>query len=125
MHWTKGKHAWSFGGWIQRIQEDLAGAAQGSAANVAYPTVLAFLQDKPSQAIVVRNPVLLGYRSLEAAWYVQDEIKLRPNLTVRLGLRDELTNGWNEEAGRCANYFFDPTYGIWDQPAHRRFLLCS
>jgi hypothetical protein len=64
LHWTKGKHSWSFGGWIQRIQSDVSGAAQGSAANVAYPTVLAFLQDKPSQAILVRNPVRLGYRTI-------------------------------------------------------------
>src|SRR5205085_2722560 len=92
------------------------GAAQGSAANVAYPTVLAFLQDKPSQAILVRNPVRLGYRTLEAAWYVQDEIKLRPNLTLRAGLRDEMTNGWNEVTNRCTNYFFDPTYGIGINP---------
>jgi hypothetical protein len=116
LHWTRGKHSWSFGGWIQRIQSDVSGAAQGSAASVAYPTVLAFLQDKPSQAILVRNPVRLGYRSLEAAWYVQDEIKLRPNLTMRLGLRDEMTNGWNEVANRCANYFRDPTYGIGIDP---------
>jgi hypothetical protein len=116
VHWTNGKHSFSFGGWIQRIQQDEAGQAQGSAVNVAYPTVLAFLQDKPSQAIVVRNPAMVGYRSVEAAWYVQDEIKLRSNLTVRLGLRDEMTNGWGEVAGRCANYFNDPTYVIGINP---------
>ncbi len=116
MHWTRGKHSFSFGGWIQRIQQDEAGQAQGSAVNVAYPTVLAFLQDKPSQAIVVRNPAMVGYRSLEAAWYIQDEIKLRPNLSLRLGIRDEMTNGWNEVANRCANYFSDPTYVIGINP---------
>ncbi len=112
LHLTKGKHSWSFGGWIQRIQADQMGAAQGSAANVAYPTVTAFLQDRPSQAIIVRNPVRLGYRSLEAAWYVQDEIKLFPNFTMRIGLRDEMTNGWNEVTGRCSNFVFDPVYRI-------------
>jgi hypothetical protein len=116
VHWIKGRHGWSFGGWIQRMQQDLSGAAQGSAVNVAYPTVLAFLQDKASQAIVVRNPVRLGYRNLEAAWYVQDEIKLQPNLTVRIGLRDETTNGWNEVANRCVNYFHDATFGIGINP---------
>lgn len=116
VRWTHGKNSWSFGGWIQRIQQNVAGQAQGSAGNVAYQDVLHFLQDKPSAAIVVRNPAMLGYRSLEAAWYVQDEIKLRSNLTVRLGLRDEMTNGWNEEAGRCSNYFFDPTYVIGSSP---------
>jgi len=116
LHFTKGKHSWSFGGWIQRIQNQLNGAAQGSAANVAYPSVLAFLQDKPSQAILVRNPVRLGYRSLEGAWYVQDEIKFLRNLTMRFGLRDELTNGWNEVAHRCSNYWYDPTYGIGINP---------
>jgi hypothetical protein len=116
VHWTKGKHSFTFGGWVQRVQQTLSGAAQGSAVNVAYPTVLAFLQDKPSQAIVVRNPVRLGYRSLEAAWYVQDEIKLLRNLTMRIGLRDEMTNGWNEVANRCANYFYDATYGIGIEP---------
>src|SRR5229473_2195573 len=116
LHFTKGKHSWSAGVWIHRVQENLAGAAQGSAGNVAYPTVLAFLQDKPSAAILVRNPVPVGYRSLEAAWYVQDEIKLLTNLTLRLGLRDEMTNGWTEQAGRCTNYFYDPNYLIQTNP---------
>jgi carboxypeptidase family protein len=116
LHWTKGKHSLSFGGWIQRVQQGEAGVALSSAANVAYANVLDFLQDKPRQAIVTRNAPQLGYRSLEAAWYVQDEIKLRPNLTVRLGLRDEMTNGWNEVAGRCTNYFYDANFVIETNP---------
>jgi hypothetical protein len=116
VHWIKGRHSLSIGGWIQRIQQSQNGAAQGSAANVAYPTVLAFLQDKPSQAILVRNPIRVGYRTLEAAWYIQDEIKLRPNLTLRVGLRDEMTNGWNEVANRCTNYFYDSNFVIQTNP---------
>jgi hypothetical protein len=49
----------------------------------------------------------LTFRMLEAAWYFQDEFKLRPNLTVRLGLRDEMTNMMKEVNGRAANYTFD------------------
>ncbi len=116
VHFTKGSHAWSAGVWAHRVQENLAGAAQGSAANVGYPTVTAFLQDKPSAAILVRNPVPVGYRSWEGAFYVQDEITLRRNLNLRLGLRDEMTDGWNEEAGRCTNYFYDPGFVIQTNP---------
>ena len=116
VHWTRGKHSWTFGGWIQRVQQDQAGVALSSAANVAYPTVLAFLQDKPNQAIVTRNAPMVGYRHVEAAWYVQDEIKLRPNLMMRLGLREEMTNGWNEVAGRCSNYFYDSNFVIQTNP---------
>lgn len=116
LHFNKGRHALSAGGWIQRVQQGLAGAVQGSAASVAYPTVMAFLQDRPSQAVVVRNPAPVGYRSLEAAWYLEDEIKLRRNLTMRVGLRDEMTNGWNEVAGRCANYFYDANFVVQTNP---------
>ena len=39
-------------------------------------------------------------------------MKLRSNLTLRLGLRDEMTNGWNEVRGRCANYRWDKNFVI-------------
>jgi hypothetical protein len=44
---------------------------------------------------------------VEGAWYVQDVIQLRPNLTVRAGVRQEFTNGWNEKYGRAAQYLPD------------------
>ena len=116
LHVIKGKHSWSGGIWFQRIQSNVAGGPQGSAGNVAYRTVLDFLRDNPSQALLVRNPVMVGYRTFEAAWYVQDEIRLLPNLTMRVGLRDELTNGWNEVANRCANYRFDANFLIQTNP---------
>src|SRR5213076_1684032 len=71
------------------------------------PTLLAMLQDRPSQMQAYPGATPLTFRMLEAAWYFQDEIKLRPNLTVRLGLRDEMTNMMKEVNGRAANYTFD------------------
>src|SRR5438046_10639282 len=104
---ARGRHCWSMGVGVQRIQQNQAGAAQASGVNVAYPTVLAMLQDQPSQFIINRGPLGGGYRTTEGAWYVQDEMKLRSNLTLRLGLRDEMTNGWNDVSGRCDNYSCD------------------
>src|SRR5207302_9834671 len=76
-----------------------------------------FLQDLPSNPFNLnRNPVMLGYRMTQGAWYFQDEMKLRSNLTVRLGLRHEMTNGWNEVGGRCSNYTFDQNLVISTEP---------
>jgi hypothetical protein len=46
----------------------------------------------------------LDWRQWEGAWYAQDNMQLRPNLTVRLGLRHEFTDGWNEEYGRASQF---------------------
>jgi hypothetical protein len=117
VRWTKGKHSFSFGGWVQRIHSNTSGSAQFSSGGASYTTVATFLQDIPSQFNLNRNPLPLGYRSFEAAWYVQDEIKLRSNLTMRLGLRDEMTNGWTESHGRCSNYVFDQNFVMSNYPA--------
>ena len=39
--------------------------------------------------------------------FVQDDFKLRPNLTLNLGLRYQINHGWNEVHGNIAT--FDPT----------------
>src|SRR5216117_2480604 len=116
LRFIKGKHSWSMGGWLLKMQQNQAGVALSSAANVAYPTILAFLRDQPSNAILTRNAPALGFRSTEGAWYIQDDMKLRSNFTLRLGLRHEMTNGWNEVVGRCSNYRYDPGFVIQTNP---------
>jgi hypothetical protein len=125
VHWIKGKHSFSAGGWFQRLHQDQLGSAQFSAGGVSYTTLLNFLTDVPSQFNLNRNPIKVGFRSTEAAWYVQDEIKLRSNLTVRLGLRDEFTNGWNEVAGRCSNYLWDANFVMVTTPGVGTSCLSS
>src|SRR2546427_599937 len=117
LRFTKGKHSYSAGVWIQRIHENSYGAAQFSAGGASYPTMARFLQDDPANPFTLnRNPAPIGYRTTQGAWYFQDEMKLRSNLTLRLGLRHEMTNGWNEVAGRCANYTFDKNFVISTKP---------
>ena len=132
VRFIKGKHSWSMGGWLMKVQQDQSGVALSSAANVAYPTIPAFLRDQPNNGILTRNAPTLGFRSTEGAWYVQDDMKLRSNFTLRLGLRHEMTNGWNEVVGRCSNYRFDPGFVIQTNPTvgkscleqnHAKFLL--
>jgi len=123
LHFTRGGHSFSAGGWVQRIHQNQFGAAQFSAGGVSYSTMLTFLQDVPSQFNLNRNPLPIGYRQTEGAWYFQDEMKLRSNLTFRLGLRHEMTDGWNEVAGRCSNYVFDKNFVISTEPAMGKSCL--
>jgi hypothetical protein len=117
LHFSRGKHSFTTGVWLQQIYQNTAGSAQFSAGGASYATIMTFLQDVPSNPFTLnRNPLPVGYRTFEGAWYFQDEMKLRSNLSLRLGLRDEMTNGWNEVAGRCSNYAFDKNWIISTEP---------
>src|ERR1019366_1430859 len=99
----KGIHQINAGVWVQRLQdnEDTASRQLGQAS---FTSLTTFLQGKVSSFQVVPTPSELGWRSLLGAWYFEDTIKLLPNLTLQAGIRHEFTTGWNEEAGRAANY---------------------
>jgi hypothetical protein len=103
---NRGRHQISMGVWMQRMQdnEDTASRQLGQAT---FASLTTFLQSTVSSFQVVPNANELGWRSLFGAWYIQDAIKLRPNLTFEVGLRHEFTTGWNEGAGRAANYITD------------------
>ena len=74
----------------------------------ASPPSPPFLQGTVSSFQVVPNPTALGWRSWYGAWYFQDAIQLRRNFTLQLGVRHEFSNGWNEVAGRAANFVTGP-----------------
>ena len=104
--YTKGMHQITAGVWFERLQdnEDVASRQLGVATFASLST---FLAGTLTNFQVVPTANELGWRSLYGAWYVNDIIRLRRNLTVQLGLREEFTTGWNEVAGRAANYITD------------------
>jgi hypothetical protein len=99
----KGIHQFNLGVWFQplRDNEDTASRQLGQAS---FTSLMTFLQGTTSSFQVVPNPSELGWRSFFGAWYAEDVMKLRRNLTVRVGLRYEFTNGWNEVDDRASNY---------------------
>lgn len=103
--WTKGKHQFSFGAWVQQFQsnENIALSQYGQATFTSLQTFLkgvtgSFLYDPASTG--------LNWRSLFTAIYAQDVIRVAPSFTVSLGFRGESSSGWNEAHGRAANYTF-------------------
>lgn len=119
-----GKHQIEAGIWVQRVQaNDLL--AQNQYGQASFGSLTSFLQGTVSTFTVVPTPTPLGWRSLEAAGFVQDAIKLRRNLDLRIGFRFESTNGWNEVTGRAANYAFDANGVIQTNPfvGHSAFTV--
>ena len=103
---SKGRHQISTGVWFQRVQdnEDTASRQFGQAS---FASLTGFLQSTVTSFQVVPNHTELGWRSFFGAWYFEDTIKLRSNLTLQAGIRHEFTTGWNEVAARAANYVTD------------------
>jgi hypothetical protein len=108
---TKGKHQFSFGAWFQPMQNNSAGAtSQGGA--VSFASLTGFIQGIAANFTAVPNPHELGYRMKMGAWYVEDNYRVTRRLTLRLGLRHEFTDGWNEAHDRIGNFVVDPTTGL-------------
>lgn len=103
VYWSHGKHQIEAGIWLQRIQSnDLLAQYQNGQAS--FTSLQTFLQGTVKTFTVVPAPTELGWRSLEAAAFLEDVWKVNHRLELRLGFRSESTNGWNEAQGRAANY---------------------
>jgi hypothetical protein len=109
VHISKGMHQLTFGGWLQRVQdnEDSASRQLGQAT---FSTLTTFLQGTTSTFQAVPAATEVGWRSWFGAVYVDDTMKLRPNLTFEAGLRVEFTDGWNAIDGKASNYL--PSNGV-------------
>ncbi len=103
---THGIHQFEAGVWVQRIQAN-DNLAQSQYGQASFGSLASFLAGRISTFSVVPNPTPVGWRSVEGAGFVQDNLKLRPNLELRVGFRFESTDGWNEAHGRASNYLFE------------------
>ncbi len=52
------------------------------------------------------NTPIVGFREKVPQLFVQDDFKVRPNLTLNLGIRYQIQQGWHEVANRLGD--FDP-----------------
>jgi len=102
--YTKGRHQLTFGVWLQRLRsnENLALSQYGQATFTSLQT---FLQGTVS-LLYDPSPTPLGWRSLFAAGFAEDVIRLNRKLTLSLGFRSESSTGWNEAHGRAATYTY-------------------
>ena len=112
---THGIHLIDAGIWLQKLQsnDNLAANQYGQAV---FSTLQSFLQGTVSTFTVIPSPTPLSFRSLEGAYYLEDTMKPRPSLELRVGFRGEFTDGWNEVHNRSSNWAFDSNGVIQTTP---------
>jgi len=127
---THGVQTFSVGAWLQRIQAN-DNLVQDQYGQISFSNLQSFLQGQVSTYTYAPRFTPLSWRSLEGALYFQDTIRIAPSFELRVGLRGELTSGWDEANGRASNYLFDSSGTIFSQPSvggsaftenHARFL---
>jgi hypothetical protein len=112
---SHGIHQIEAGVWLERVQAN-DNLAQYQYGQASFGSLASFLEGTIATFTVVPARTSLGWRSLEGAGFVQDAMKLRPNLELRVGFRFESTNGWNEANQRASNYLFGPSGAILTSP---------
>lgn len=113
---SHGRHAFSFGGSLERVQSNDS-LVQDQYGQVSFTNLQSFLEGKVSTYTYAPRYTPLSWRSTQGAFFVEDAIKVNSSLELRVGFRGESTNGWNEAQGRASNYAFDSNGVIRTNPA--------
>jgi hypothetical protein len=113
---THGKHLISGGVWVQPIQANDT-LVQDQYGQASFSSLANFLKGSVSTYTYAPGYTPLGWRTFEAAFFLEDSIRLKPSVELTIGFRGESTNGWNEQHGRASNYLFNSNGVIESHPA--------
>ena len=107
-----GNHAMKFGGSIRR-EEDNNSLVGGARPVFSFSGLFNFANDTPIFEAVNTDPRTGGpadaqryFRTSDYAFFIQDDWKVRPNLTLNLGLRYEYFTPLEEKEGRLTTLRF-------------------
>jgi outer membrane receptor protein involved in Fe transport len=102
---SKGSHSLKFGGTFENDQMNATTRTADFIGTYSFKTISDFLTNQPSR---VRGalPSVLTPRYMRTSIfgaYLQDDWRVRPNLTLNLGIRYEMTTGITETKGKLSN----------------------
>jgi hypothetical protein len=101
--WVKGKHVIKAGAEVRRIQMNQGNTENGK---ISFPTIDALVNDQVSSASLTSTQPILGLRKTQIYGYIQDEFKVRSNLTLNLGARYSFFGIFHEVDGRSDPFDF-------------------
>ncbi len=105
LFWTRGAHAAKFGFQSQFLQFHQNTTSQQGGI-VTFPNLAAFLQGQPSNvdfAVPGLIDPIRDYKQWLFGFFAQDDVRLRPNLSLNLGLRYEFITTPTEVNGKLSN----------------------
>jgi hypothetical protein len=112
LRWVRGSMAWSFGGEV-RWEQDNNNLSGGARPLYTFGGLFNFANDAPLFYQINADPRTGGpadsqryFRSQTYGLFAQNDWKVRPNLTVNLGLRYEYFTPLKERRGRLSNLVF-------------------
>ena len=101
--WNRGLHSLKFGFALERIDSNLV-VANNPDGLYKFNSLSDFLQNKPASLQFQSTPATpRGLRQSVYSGYAEDDMRLRPNLTVDLGVRYEMSTVPYEVNGEMAN----------------------
>ncbi len=115
MSWFKGRHNIKFGGDIRRLQVNNQNKPLGLRGSYTFDDRLSglsyanFLLGLPSSATRALARPNAYPRSTYSGFYIQDDFKLNPRVTLNFGLRYEYQTTWTEKFNRM--FTFEPSTG--------------
>jgi hypothetical protein len=112
--WVRGNQGWSFGG-ERRWEQDNNDLSGGSRPLYTFAGLFNFANDAPLFYQINADPRTGGpgqskrkFRASTTAFFAQNDWKMRPNLTINLGLRWEYFSPLTEKDGILSNLILGP-----------------
>jgi hypothetical protein len=105
IYYSRGRQQIESGGWVQLLESN-DNLAQDQYGQASFASLATFLQGTIKTFTYVPVTTELGWRSTFADGYIEDTIKVLPNLEIRAGIRSESTDGWDASHGRAPVYGF-------------------